>query len=168
MPRDSSDFDARVDRILAELVTVLLANRWKLATAESCTGGWIAKCCTDVPGSSEWFERGYVTYSNQAKSEMLGVTRQALCTEGAVSRMVAEQMARGAMEAAGVAAALAVTGIAGPDGGTPDKPVGTVWFAWCTADRGVASQVCRFDGDRTAVRQGSVIRALDGLLTQLG
>jgi len=167
MTQESADFDTRVDRLLDELARTLMGSRWKLATAESCTGGWIAKCCTDVPGSSEWFERGFVTYSNEAKVEMLRVAQPALDADGAVSSIVAEQMARGAAKSACVDASVAVTGIAGPDGGTLEKPVGTVWIAWFTPRQGVDSAMYRFDGDRARVRQASVVQALEGLLARL-
>jgi nicotinamide-nucleotide amidase len=121
--------DAQLTKLVSELADCLVTKGWTLATAESWTGGWIARCCTDLAGSSGWFERGYVSYSNRAKEEMLGVDQQQLASEGAVSQTLAESMAQGARRRAGVNAALAVTGIAGPDGGTVDKPVGTVWFA---------------------------------------
>jgi nicotinamide-nucleotide amidase len=138
-----------------------------MATAESCTGGWIAKCCTDRAGSSEWFERGLVTYSNAAKIASLGVHPETLERDGAVSREVALQMADGVRRSAGVEIAVSVTGIAGPDGGTPDKPVGTVWFAWSQAGRSEA-ELHRFEGDRNAVRRQSVAWALQGLIDRLG
>lgn len=144
----------------------LTSMGWRVVTAESCTGGWIAKCCTDRPGSSDWFERGYVTYSNDAKQELLGVDGSILESEGAVSRAVAEQMADGARRRAGADAAVAVTGIAGPDGGSVEKPVGTVWFAWSLAGRTEAERI-RFDGDREAVRRQSVVHALQGLIERL-
>lgn len=159
------------DRELTELLTGLsgcLAEKaWKMTAAESCTGGWIAKCCTDLAGSSAWFERGFVTYSNKAKMEMLGVDEGALSAHGAVSRVVAEQMAGGARRAAAVETSLSVTGIAGPDGGSKDKPVGTVWFAWSLKDRGVVSEMRQFEGDRNAVRWQTVVHALQGLYSRL-
>lgn len=135
-----------------------------LATAESCTGGWIAKQCTDRAGSSAWFERGYVTYSNRAKTDALGVAIATLASHGAVSEAVAREMAEGARRVARVEAALAVTGIAGPDGGMPEKPVGTVWFAWSCTGRPTVSEQRLFAGDRDAVRWQSVVHALQGLL----
>ena len=128
------------------------ARGWTLATAESCTGGWIAKCCTDRAGSSAWFDRGFVSYSNEAKHEMLGVENAVLKDAGAVSREVALQMAAGARSRAGTDIAVAVTGIAGPDGGSADKPVGSVWFAWALEDRAEA-ELLQFPGDREAVRR---------------
>lgn len=154
---------ARVDR-LAERLEAL---GWRLATAESCTGGWIAKCCTDRAGSSAWFERGVVSYSNRAKRELLGVQAAELEREGAVSEAVARAMAEGARNGAGVEAALAVTGVAGPDGGSPDKPVGTVWFAWSVRGADTAAECRRLGGDREAVRRQTIAHSLDGLLARL-
>jgi nicotinamide-nucleotide amidase len=158
--------DGEFDQLVQELSAGLLAKGWKMACAESCTGGWIAKCCTDRAGSSAWFERGFVTYSNTAKQEMLGVDPAALDSAGAVSREVALQMADGARRRAGVDIAVAVTGIAGPDGGTLEKPVGTVWFAWSTA-AGLDAELVRFKGGRDTVRRQSVAHALQGLLARL-
>jgi len=137
-----------------------------MAAAESCTGGWIAKCCTDRAGSSAWFERGFVTYSNAAKTDLLGVDAALLERAGAVSEAVARAMAAGALGRSAADVALAVTGIAGPDGGTPDKPVGTVWFAWAVGGP-VAAECVRFEGGREAVRRQSVRYALEGLLDRL-
>lgn len=138
-----------------------------VATAESCTGGWIAKALTDVAGSSQWLVEGFVTYSNEAKSRSLGVTRSLLHANGAVSESVARAMAIGALQRSGAEVAVAVTGIAGPDGAVPGKPVGTVWMAWA-ARRGrrlqVAAEVRHFRGDREAVRRKTVRAALAGLL----
>jgi len=145
--------------------TRLLAHgRW-LATAESCTGGWVAKVLTDVAGSSGWFERGLVTYSNRAKQELLGVPAALLDAHGAVSGEVVAAMAAGLRARSGADLALAVSGIAGPAGGSPEKPVGTVWFAW---DDGTLRTECvRFAGDRDAVRRQAVDHALRGLLDAL-
>ena len=144
----------------------LLGRGLWLATAESCTGGWIAKVLTDAPGSSGWFDRGLVTYSNRAKQELLGVPGPLLDDHGAVSGPVVAAMARGLRECAGVDVTVAVSGVAGPTGGTAEKPVGTVWFAW---DDGASRTEClRFDGDREAVRRQAVVRALRGLLDVLG
>ena len=158
--------DASLAGLVSELATKLTAMGWKLSTAESCTGGWIAKCCTDLAGSSGWFERGFVTYSNEAKREMLRVDDASLEQQGAVSREVALQMADGARRSAGTRIAVAVTGIAGPDGGTTDKPLGTVWFAWSLAGRSEA-EMLRFKGDRDAVRRQTVAHALQGLIDRL-
>lgn len=138
----------------------------QVATAESCTGGGIAEAITRVPGSSAWFEAGYVTYSNQQKTRQLGVPAALFEQVGAVSQEVVEAMVRGAQAASGARFAVAVSGVAGPGGGSPSKPVGTVWLAWGDGAR-LHSQRHQFDGDRDAVREQSVRAALDGLL-QLG
>jgi len=138
-----------------------------LATAESCTGGWAAQAVTAIPGSSAWFERGFVTYSNAAKMELLGVREATLQTCGAVSEDTAREMALGALQRSAASVALAITGIAGPDGGTAEKPVGTVCFAWARKERAVKSETRRFAGDREAVRRQSVEHALRGMLKVL-
>jgi len=137
-----------------------------LTTAESCTGGWVAQAVTSVAGSSEWFERGYVTYSNAAKREALGVSRRTLERHGAVSEQAAREMARGALKRSKSTMAVSVTGIAGPGGGAPGKPVGTVCFAWAQG-RKISIETKRFRGGRTSVRRQSVIHALRGLLKWL-
>ena len=146
----------------SELAHLLTQHGWHLATAESCTGGLIAGACTDLTGSSDWFERGFVTYSNAAKSELLGVDPGLIAAQGAVSAEVAEAMVRGALAHSPAEVALAVTGIAGPGGGSVDKPVGTVWLAWALPGR-VWSERQVFAGDRAAVRAhalGTLLRAL--------
>lgn len=142
------------------------ARRAMLATAESCTGGLVAGAITAVAGSSDWFERGFVTYSNRAKVEELGVDPAIIERFGAVSAETARAMAQGARAASGAQWTVAVTGVAGPAGGSPDKPVGTVWFAWAGPD-GAEALHRRLDGDRTAVRAASVEIALQGLLDRL-
>ena len=137
-----------------------------MATAESCTGGLIAGACTDVSGSSDWFERGFVTYSNAAKTELLGVPAELIHQHGAVSEPVARAMAAGALAHSPAQLAVAVTGVAGPTGGSADKPVGTVWFGWATP-AGTFTEHQRFDGDRAAVRAATVRHALAGLLQRL-
>ena len=137
-----------------------------LATAESCTGGLIAATCTDLAGSSGWFERGFVSYSNDAKTEALGVSAALIAQHGAVSEAVARAMAEGALRHSRAQVALAVTGVAGPSGGTPAKPVGTVWFGWATPT-GLTSEMCRFDGDRASVRQATVRHSLKRLVELL-
>ena len=138
----------------------------QVTTAESCTGGGIAEAITRVPGSSAWFEAGYVTYSNAQKTRQLNVPEPMFAEVGAVSQEVVEAMVRGAQAASGARFAVAVSGVAGPDGGSPAKPVGTVWLAWADGSR-VYSERRHFDGDRETVRRQTVIAALDGLL-QLG
>ncbi len=151
-----------VERLAAELKS----RGQMMATAESCTGGLIAGACTDLSGSSDWFERGLVSYSNRAKTELLGVSPDLIATHGAVSEAVARAMAEGARERSGVDWAVAVTGVAGPQGGSPDKPVGTVWFAWATP-AGSHSERRLFEGNRAAVRHATVMHALQGLLTRV-
>lgn len=139
----------------------------RLTTAESCTGGWLAKVCTDLAGSSEWFDGGLVTYSNDFKQRFLGVSRVDLARFGAVSEEVAAAMARGARALGGGDVAVAITGVAGPTGGSPDKPVGTVCLAWALDEEVVETEQHLFSGGRDAVRRASVICALEGLLSRL-
>ena len=163
--------------LVEALSHALLHRGWMLATAESCTGGLIAGRCTDLAGSSQWFERGFVTYSNEAKHELLGVDNALLAQEGAVSEAVARDMALGALRHSQAQVSLAVTGVAGPTGGSRSKPVGTVWFAWATpSDSGptlgaetawVKTERMLFTGDRAAVRAATVDHALQTLLTLL-
>ncbi len=160
--------DAQLDILVAQLAEGLNARGWKIATAESCTGGWIGKVLTDRPGSSAWFEGGCISYSNAMKQRMLSVDPGLLDTHGAVSRPVAEAMAVGARALAGTQLSVAVTGIAGPGGGSADKPVGTVWLAWCDADGECRSRVEHFDGDRESIRRQTVAAALHGLLMLAG
>ncbi len=146
-----------------------MATQRQVATAESCTGGWIAKALTDVGGSSQWFAEGFVTYSNEAKMRRLGVPPAVLRKHGAVSEATARAMAAGALQAAGTSVAVAVTGIAGPGGAVPGKPVGTVWIAWAVR-RGrsirMAASLAHFRGDRETVRRKTVRTALEGLLSR--
>ncbi|MGD2118079.1 MAG: nicotinamide-nucleotide amidase [Chromatiales bacterium] len=144
---------------ILQLGALLSAQNWRLATAESCTGGWVAKCCTDVSGSSAWFDRGFVTYSNQSKTDMLGVPAATIASHGAVSREVVHAMADGCRQAAGVELAVAISGIAGPGGGTPDKPVGTVWFGFAMQGLETMARQQHFSGDRDAVRRQAVNHA---------
>ncbi len=156
--------DAHAQERLARRVGALLVERGlTCATAESCTGGWVAQVLTSVAGSSDWFECGFVTYSNAAKRDILGVSADLLVEFGAVSEATAAAMASGALARSAAGAALAVTGIAGPDGGTPDKPVGTVAFAWVLEGTTAETALAHFSGDRTAVRRLSVEYAIDGL-----
>lgn len=155
-------------RTLAEQLGQILKRREvMLATAESCTGGWVAREITSVPGSSHWFDRGFVTYTNLSKQEMLGVSAETLAQHGAVSEATVREMATGALRHSQARLAVAISGIAGPGGGTDDKPVGTVCLAW--ADREGALQSCteHFEGDREQVREQAVARALRGLLELL-
>ena len=151
------------ESLVGELAGHLRRRGWWLSCAESCTGGGIAAALTDIAGSSAWFDRGFVTYSNRSKIEMLGVSTQTLERYGAVSRETVEEMARGALDRSGADLTVAVSGIAGPDGGTPERPVGTVWLAWAGAG-GVDTRCEIFDGDRLAVRAATVEAALAGLL----
>ena len=150
----------------AQLATLLLTHTRMLATAESCTGGLIAAACTDLAGSSAWFERGFVTYSNEAKASMLGVDAVLISSHGAVSEPVARSMAQGALQHSLAQVSVAVTGVAGPSGGSPDKPVGTVWFAWALPSR-ITSELQHFAGDRADVRAATVQHALARLVTLL-
>ncbi|WP_418118933.1 CinA family protein [Variovorax sp. 350MFTsu5.1] len=162
---------ALADHDTPELVVVLAEllqkKGWMLATAESCTGGLIGAACTDLAGSSAWFERGFITYSNEAKTELLGVDAGVIAANGAVSEPVARAMATGAIAHSPPSrVALAVTGVAGPTGGTPDKPVGTVWFGW-SVDGAVRAERRRFDGDRATVRAATVHHSLQTLVELL-
>jgi nicotinamide-nucleotide amidase len=152
--------------LVEQLAAVLLDKGWMLATAESCTGGMISAACTDLAGSSNWFERGFVTYSNEAKVELLGVDGTLIESQGAVSEVVARAMAFGAVRHSRAQVSVAVTGVAGPTGGSRSKPVGTVWFGYLVDGR-LTSELQRFDGDRAAVRIATVDHALNGLLQRL-
>jgi len=140
---------------------------WMVATAESCTGGWVAEVITATAGSSGWFERGFVTYSNAAKEEQLGVSPETLRAAGAVSEATAREMASGALRASHAQASLAITGIAGPAGGSTEKPVGTVCFAWCLPGHAMESAIRHFAGDREAVRRAALLFGLTGLIARL-
>jgi nicotinamide-nucleotide amidase len=155
-----------MDELARRLAEKLKGARALLAAAESCTGGWATQVVTSVAGSSAWFDRGFVTYSNDAKREMLGVRPETLAAHGAVSEETAREMARGALARSKASVALAITGVAGPGGGSADKPVGMVCFAWASPDR-VHSETRHFSGDRKSVREQSVARALEGVLEHL-
>lgn len=159
--------DAELASLAKALGDRLRAKRLKLAVAESCTGGWIAKSVTDVAGSSQWFDRGFVVYSNRAKTDLLGVAAQTLLQFGAVSEQVAIEMAQGALAHSHADLALAVTGIAGPDGGQADKPVGLVWLATRRRGAAVVASEHRFAGDRDAVRRQAVAFGLQRLIEQV-
>lgn len=152
---------------IQHLADLLLARGERLATAESCTGGLIAATCTELAGSSAWFERGFVTYSNEAKCELLGVPEGLIAQHGAVSEAVARAMAEGALRHSRADIAVAVTGVAGPSGGSLDKPVGTVWLAWAERGGAVHAQRAWFEGDRAAVRAATVVQALAGVRNRL-
>ena len=156
-----------IDTLTGQLAELLQARGLMLCTAESCTGGLIAAACTDRAGSSLWFERGFVSYSNASKSQLLGVPTELIARHGAVSQEVARAMASGALSHSQAQLAVAVTGVAGPGGGSVDKPVGTVWLAWALGAQ-VRAERQHFAGDRAAVRQATVIHALQGLITLLG
>ena len=151
--------------LVLQLADALRRRGWQLAAAESCTGGLIAGACTALAGSSDWFERGFVTYSNEAKTQMLGVDAALIATDGAVSEAVARAMVRGALQRSRATLAVAVTGIAGPGGAVPGKPVGTVWLAWGTATQ-VNAELLQLGGDRDAVRGATVAAALQRLLQE--
>jgi nicotinamide-nucleotide amidase len=155
-------------QLAADLGAALGARGWIAATAESCTGGLIAGAITDISGSSGWFDRGFVTYSNEAKIELLGVRAGTLKRFGAVSEETAREMVGGALERSHADIAVAVTGVAGPTGGTAAKPVGLVWLAWGTRGGGVDAVSYRFPGDRAAIREATVAMALAGLLERAG
>jgi nicotinamide-nucleotide amidase len=150
-----------------QLARRLKARGAMIVTAESCTGGWVAQELTAIAGSSAWFDRGFVTYSNEAKQEMLGVRAETIARHGAVSEETAAEMAQGALAKSRATVSLAITGIAGPSGATPGKPVGTVCFAWATKDRAPRAETKRFSGDREAVRRQSVEHSLSRVLEVL-
>ena len=158
--------DQAILELSEKLGAVLKDRGLMLATAESCTGGWIGQAVTMVPGSSGWFERGFVTYSNDAKHEALGVKQETLTEHGAVSEQAVMEMAQGALERSRAQISVAVSGVAGPDGGTREKPVGTVCIAWARSGAPVSARRFQFAGDRDAVRRQSVIAALVGLIEQ--
>ncbi|MGE4504258.1 MAG: CinA family protein [Desulfovibrionaceae bacterium] len=153
-----------MEELVKELGKHMCERGWKLATAESCTGGLVAVRCTDVPGSSAWFAGSVVAYCNNIKLSLLGVAGDVLKRLGAVSREVAESMAEQVLTTIGAHVSVAISGIAGPDGGTEDKPVGTVWIAWATYDEVMRSEVFHFEGDRAAIREQAARAAIEGLL----
>lgn len=159
---DQSTYD-----LAAKVGQSLIQRGWMLVTAESCTGGWVGQAVTAVSGSSAWYERGYITYSNTAKCEMLGVQQATLDRHGAVSPQTAQEMAIGALNRSHAQISVSITGIAGPDGGTAEKPVGMVCFAWAAQDGLVQQETHYFTGGREAVRRQAVVTALEGVLTML-
>lgn len=160
--------DQELRQLASELGAALQARGWMLATAESCTGGWVGQLVTALPGSSAWYERGFITYADTAKVEMLGVPPGMLAMHGAVSEETASAMAVGALKNSHAQAALAISGIAGPGGGTPHKPVGLVCYGWALTDGTIMSSTCRLDGDRDEIRSRAVAAALRGLIDLLG
>ena len=150
-----------------QLGQVLLSRNLRCAVAESCTGGSLAAAITDIPGSSQWFDRGFVTYSNESKQQMLGVPEAMIASQGAVSEAVVRAMAEGTLAASLADVSVGISGIAGPDGGSLDKPVGTVWIAWAGCSQPTHAQCYLFMGDRLAVRQQAVQIALEGLIQQV-
>lgn len=157
----------QIQQLVKALAQLALEKQVRIVTAESCTGGWVAQEITALAGSSDWFECGFVTYSNEAKTRMLGVPEALFITDGAVSEPVVVAMAEGAVTNSRASLSVSISGVAGPGGGTPQKPVGTVWMAWHL--KGVGSENCcfQFTGDRHAVRQQAVVEALKGLIKQL-
>jgi nicotinamide-nucleotide amidase len=155
-----------LETYLSHISEQLLAHNWMLSTAESCTGGLIAAACTELSGSSQWFDRGFVSYSNAAKTELLGVAAHLLETHGSVSEPVVRAMAEGSLAHSHAQVGMAVTGIAGPTGASTDKPVGTVWFGWCVAEQ-THSEVMHFAGNRATVRQAATRHALARLASLL-
>ena len=158
--------DSELMQLSEQVGQALKARGATVTTAESCTGGWVAKVITDIAGSSAWFERGFVTYSNEAKAQMIGVREETLAQHGAVSEPVVVEMAIGALKAARADYAVSISGIAGPDGGSEEKPVGTVWFCFCHCrGEGITRREC-FSGDRDAVRRQATAYALQTLWQQ--
>ena len=151
------------DALIRQIAASLIDRRWRVATAESCTGGGIATALTDLAGSSAWFDCGLVTYSNEAKQQLLGVSEASLLEAGAVSETVVKQMVAGALKQSQAQVAVAVSGIAGPDGGTEDKPVGTVWIAWGIEGQAPKAECFLFPGDRAEVRTQTIVAALSGM-----
>ncbi len=156
--------DAALYRLAEETGKILLQRGFRLATAESCTGGWVGMVMTAVPGSSAWYERGFITYTNEAKREMLGVAENTLDRWGAVSEATVGEMALGALRHSTANMAVSISGIAGPGGGTAQKPVGTVCLAWAATDGSRLATTCRFGGDRSEIRARSVAAALRGII----
>lgn len=156
--------DDHVHQLSQRLGEQLLQRNWRIATAESCTGGGVAAAITAIPGSSAWFEYGIVSYANAAKEKLLGVSSETLALQGAVSEAVVIEMARGALALSGADIAVAISGVAGPSGGSPEKPVGTVWFAWAMAKGEIKTELTLFEGNRERVQKQAVIWALEGAL----
>lgn len=162
-----NSLEDRMEELAAAVGAALKSREMSLATAESCTGGWVGEAVTAVSGSSQWYDRGFITYTNQAKQDMLGVDEATLENHGAVSEETVREMARGALQHSWADVSVAISGIAGPTGGTPEKPVGLVWFAWATQNGAMRSEKHRFPGDRREVRRQAVETALKGVLALL-
>ncbi|MEJ2391746.1 MAG: CinA family protein [Gammaproteobacteria bacterium] len=160
--------DEMLRHLAGQLGEMLVRAHQRVATAESCTGGFAGKVMTDIPGSSQWFDRGFITYTNQSKTELLGVPAELIAEHGAVSEATARSMATGVLRHSQAQISLAVTGIAGPGGGRLDKPVGTVWFAWASRNGQVETESHWFPGDRDAVRRQAVAHALRGVMDRIG
>jgi len=156
--------DDQLHQLSQRLGEQLLQRNWRIATAESCTGGGVAAAITAIPGSSAWFEYGIVSYANAAKEKLLGVCRETLEREGAVSEAVVIEMARGVLALSAADIAVAISGVAGPGGGSPEKPVGTVWFAWAMATGEIKTELKWFDGDREDVQRAAVLWVLEELI----
>ena len=161
-----SDQSLLIEALSTQLGKILSGRGLYISTAESCTGGWVSTAITQIAGSSGWFDRGYVSYSNEAKREMLGVRAKTLDVHGAVSKAVVEEMAKGALKKSRATFSVAISGIAGPDGGTDEKPVGTVWMAWCVQGKVDSALFC-LPGERQDVRAAAVSLALQGLLVRI-
>jgi nicotinamide-nucleotide amidase len=159
--------DEELCNLVKSVADVLSSVEMDLATAESCTGGWVAKVLTDVPGSSLYFDRGFVTYSNRSKHEMLGVAEETLLLHGAVSKAIVSEMAIGALKLSTASMSLAVSGIAGPTGGTENKPVGTVCFAWMIRGDVPVAETIYYEGNRDDIRRQAVIHCLEGVIKQI-
>mgnify|MGYP005840609953 CR=1 FL=1 len=156
--------DAHLQNLTQQVAHTLQTNKGLLVTAESCTGGWLGKLCTDLSGSSHWYDRGFITYSNQAKQDLLDVAAATLQTFGAVSKQTAIEMAEGALTHSQSNIAVSITGIAGPDGGSDEKPVGTVYIAWAMPNRSSCYCHYHFNGDRQAIRRQAMEKALEGII----
>lgn len=163
----TSQTPSTIDSLVSTLADGLIQRGWYVTAAESCTGGGVAQAFTGLAGSSSWFEAGFVVYSNRIKHDVLDVSFDTLRKYGAVSEQVVEQMVRGALLRTGADIGVAISGIAGPEGGTPEKPVGTVWFAWALAGGAVHTERCRFSGDRKSVQRLSVEKSISGLVSLL-
>lgn len=159
--------DEDLQQLTLQVAQHLLNRGWLLSTAESCTGGWVAKCCTDVVGSSAWFDRGFITYSNQAKYDMINVNEKTLAVSGAVSEQTVIAMAQGALQNSNAHISVAISGIAGPSGGTNEKPVGTVWLAWAT-EKSANAERHHFSGNRDEIRRQAVAIALKSIVRNAG